>query len=144
MQKIQKKALVQHSAEEMYALVNDVAEYPDFLPSCHGARVIAQDEHQLKAELVLGKGKLEKAFTTVNELHPPHKMVMHLVDGPFKHLQGVWLFHEKGPDLCEVELDLEFEFSNKLLAMMFGPVFQQTASHLVDAFKARATAVYGD
>jgi len=42
-----------------------------------------------------------------------------------------------------VSLDLEYEFSNALLAMTVGPVFNQIANKLVDAFSQRAVTVYG-
>lgn len=131
-----------YSAEQMFNLVNDIEAYPDFLPWCSRARVLQRDAEQIKAELVLAKGGLEKAFTTVNTLKPSVQMVMELVDGPFKHLRGTWDFHALSDQECQVELDLQFQFSNKMIALMFGPLFQQAASKLVDAFVARADAIY--
>lgn len=131
-----------YSAEQMFNLVNDIEKYPEFLPWCSNARVLQRDAGQIKAELVLAKGGLEKSFTTVNTLKPSVQMVMELVDGPFKHLKGTWDFHVLGDRECQVELDLEFQFSSKMVALMFGPLFQQAASKLVDAFVARADEIY--
>ncbi len=127
-----------YSAEQMFTLVNDIEKYPEFLPWCARAQILERDSVQIKAQLVLAKGGLEKAFTTNNTLKPSVQMVMELVDGPFKHLKGTWDFHVLAEHECQVELDLEFQFSNKLIAMMFGPVFQQAAAKLVDAFVQRA------
>jgi ribosome-associated toxin RatA of RatAB toxin-antitoxin module len=132
-----------YSAEQMFTLVNDIEKYPEFLPWCSKAAVLKRDETQIKAELVLSKGGLEKSFTTINILKPSVQMVMELVDGPFKHLKGTWDFHVLGDKECQVELDLEFQFSSKMIAMVFGPFFQQAASKLVEAFVTRADAVYG-
>lgn len=132
-----------YSAEQMFILVNDIEKYPDFLPWCRQATILSQDAGHIKAQLVLAKGNFEKSFTTINRLTPSSQMVMELVDGPFKHLKGIWDFHALGDSECQVELDLEFQFSSKMVAMLFGPVFQQVASKLVDAFVERAREVYG-
>ena len=131
-----------YSAEQMFILVNDIESYPEFLPWCHQATILSQDEQSIKAQLVLAKGGFEKSFTTINRLTPSTQMVMELVDGPFKHLKGIWHFHALGEHECQVELDLEFQFSSKMIAMMFGPLFQQAASKLVDAFVERAKEIH--
>ena len=66
-----------------------------------------------------------------------------LVNGPFKHLHGFWRFEALSEDACKVSLDLEYEFSNKLLSMAIGPVFNQIANTMVDSFVQRAETVYG-
>ena len=132
-----------YSAEQMFILVNDIEQYPEFLPWCHQATILSQDAEHIKAQLVLAKGGFEKSFTTINRLTPSTQMIMELVDGPFKHLKGIWDFKELSEHECQVELDLEFQFSSKMVAMMFGPVFAQVASKLVDAFVERAKEVYG-
>jgi ribosome-associated toxin RatA of RatAB toxin-antitoxin module len=70
-------------------------------------------------------------------------ITMRLVEGPFKHLQGVWSFSALGDEGCKVTLDMEFEFSSKLMGMTFGPVFSHMANSLVDAFVQRAHQCYG-
>lgn len=40
MKTVHKSVLIWYSAEEMYALVTDVAKYPEFLPWCDASRVI--------------------------------------------------------------------------------------------------------
>jgi len=142
MHRIQKSAIMSHSAEQMFQLVNDIEKYPEFLPWCSRATMLQHDETQIKAELVLSKGGLEKSFTTINTLTPSVQMVMELVDGPFKHLKGTWDFQMLGEHECQVELDLEFQFSSKMIAMVFGPFFQQAANKLVDAFVTRASEIY--
>lgn len=132
-----------YTAEQMFKLVNDIESYPSFLPWCRKSVVLKEEANLVTAQLVLAKGGLEKSFTTQNTLTPSSEMVMALVDGPFKHLKGDWRFTPMSEGSCQVSLDLEFAFSNKLIAMMFGPVFQQAANMLVDAFVKRAKEVYG-
>ncbi len=126
----------------MFELVNDVARYAEFVPWCVESRLLRADSDALSAMLTFAKGGLHKSFTTLNRLEM-HKMIeIRLLEGPFKQLEGFWRFeqHEVG---CKVSLDLEFEFSTKMLGILFGPVFNQVASTLVDVFCKRAAELYG-
>ncbi|AGA34796.1 Putative oligoketide cyclase/dehydratase or lipid transport protein YfjG [Thioalkalivibrio nitratireducens DSM 14787] len=140
--RIQRSAVVPYSPEQMFALVNDIDAYPEFLPHCRSARVLETGEAEVKARIELAKGALHKSFTTRNRLDPPHRIRMQLVDGPFRRLQGGWQFNEHDGG-TRIVLDLEFEFSNRLMAMALGPVFNQLANSLVDAFVRRARVVHG-
>ncbi|MBI5450041.1 MAG: type II toxin-antitoxin system RatA family toxin [Gammaproteobacteria bacterium] len=140
---IQRQALVPYTAAEMYALVDDVAAYPQFLPWCRSSRIAFRNEDEVEASIELARGSLHKTFTTRNRLQHGKMIEMRLVEGPFHHLQGCWRFEALGSDGCRVMLDLEYEFSNVLLKMTVGPVFNQIANTLVDAFSQRAVEIYG-
>ena len=140
---ISKSALVPYTPEEMFKLVRDIESYPRFLPWCSEARVLSEDQDEVRATLTLSKGGVEKAFTTCNR-HQSNKMIeMRLVEGPFKHLQGFWRFDPLGDHGCKVSMDMDFEFSSRMLGMVVGPVFSQVANTLVDSFQQRAVDVYG-
>jgi ribosome-associated toxin RatA of RatAB toxin-antitoxin module len=129
----------------MYALVNDVTAYPDFLPWCKSARVLGQSEGEMIASIEIARGALNKSFTTKNSLRPNKKIEISLVDGPFKTLHGAWIFHKlKRDDACKIELDLKFKFDSGLVSLAAKPVFTQIANSLVDAFTKRAVEVYGE
>jgi ribosome-associated toxin RatA of RatAB toxin-antitoxin module len=140
---INRSALVPYTPEQMFALVDDVQGYPDFLPWCKSSHVISRDEDEVVASLELAKGSVKKSFTTRNRLQVGKMIEMRLVDGPFKHLQGFWRFDGLKENACKVSLDLEYEFSSKIVAMAVGPVFNQVANTLVDAFIERAREVHG-
>lgn len=140
---IHKSALVAYSPAEMFALVSDVESYADFLPWCRSSRVVWREGDELKACLEMAKGSLQKSFTTHNRQQADKMIEIRLVDGPFKRLEGYWRFDPLGDKACKVSLDLEFEFANRMLSMMIGPVFSQIANTLVDAFQQRAVQVYG-
>jgi len=126
----------------MYALVDDIAAYADFLPWCSKSTVLKRDPESVDASLEIKYGKLHKSFTTRN-MNTPHECIeMQLLDGPFKHLHGLWRFTELGSEGTKVELLLEFEFASKLMDITVGPVFSHIANSLVDAFTKRAQEVY--
>lgn len=143
MTRIQKSALVAYSAEQMYALVADIEAYGEFLPWCGGAQIKSRTPDSVTAAIAIAYRGVNKSFTTCNTLQPGRSMELTLVDGPFRHLRGFWRFDPLDATACKVSLDLEFEFSNRLLALVAGPVFESIANSLVDSFHARAVAVYG-
>ena len=140
---IHKTAIVPYTPAQMYDLVNDIASYPEFVPWCAESHVLTCTEEAITATLVFARGSMKKAFTTKNQLQKDTRIEMGLLDGPFKHLRGVWCFEALAEGHCRVTLDLDFEFSTRLLGVMFGPLFHQVANRLVDAFHQRANAVYG-
>ncbi len=142
MKKVLKHALVPFSASQMYALVNDIESYADFLPWCDKSIILQQTDTEVKASLNIAYGSINKSFTTLNKLTPGKKIEMQLVEGPFKKLHGEWLFTQLGDDGCKISFELEFEFKSKLLGMTMGPVFSQIANTLVDSFSERAQKVY--
>lgn len=127
----------------MYALVDDIAAYANFLPWCSKSIVLKRDTNSVEASLEISYSKLNKAFTTRNVNSPHAAIEMQLIDGPFKHLHGKWLFTPLGQDGTKVELQLEFEFASKMMDLTVGPVFSHIANSLVDAFTKRAKEVYG-
>lgn len=142
MAKVQKTVYVHHSASRMYALVDDVKKYPEFLPWCGGVDLIKQDELSTIATLHIAYRGLKQKFTTENQKTYPSAMEIKLKDGPFKHLEGVWRFIELSDDACKIEFRLNYEFTNIILEKIISPVFSIIANTFVDGFVARADVVY--
>ncbi len=140
---INKSALIPFSAEKMYNLVADVDRYEEFLPWCGSSKVLSQTEDEVKGQIEISHTGMHKTFTTLNRMQKNKMIEMRLIDGPFKHLQGFWRFDALDENGCKISLDLEFEFSNKLMSIAFGPVFSQIANSMVDAFCKRAFDIYG-
>lgn len=140
---VSRSALVSYSAQQMFDLINDIEAYPAFMPGCLAAQVLTRDEGAIEARLTLGKKGIQQSFVTRNELLPPEKMIMRLVDGPFSHFEGCWQFQALDDSACKVSLDLAFTFSNPLLGMSVGKWLEESASRQVDSLCERADVVYG-
>lgn len=146
MKSVHKSVLIWYTPAEMYALVIDVARYPEFLPWCSHARVLAETESGMTAEVGIAFKGVKQSFTTRNEHVADREVRLHLVDGPFSSLEGDWRFSPVGDGsrrACRIDLKLDYGFSNKLLAAVVGPVFDRIAASMVDAFVKRAEQVYG-
>lgn len=140
---ISRTALVNYTPQEMFALVDDIEHYSDFLPWCRQTIILNREQHEVKASIELARGGVRKTFTTHNHMQPGKMIEIRLIEGPFSHLHGFWRFDALGEQACKVSLDMEFDFSNRLLSLAIGPVFSQIVNSLVDAFVKRAGEVYG-
>ena len=127
----------------MFALVNYIESYPDFLPWCSGTRVHEKNSDSLTATLSISVGKIKQSFTTENTMQPGTSISMKLVKGPFSEMIGYWQFHDDTNGGCSVSLDMKFEFKNKLIKHTLGTTFKKITDSLVDAFVERARVVYG-
>lgn len=138
MREVTRSALVGLPPARLYELIADVERYPEFVPGCVQARIESRQDDEVVATLGIRRGVLDTSFTTRNRLVPGKSLTMRLERGPFKMLEGEWTVEPIGTAGCNVTLRLRFEFENRLAGMMMGPVFEDTAKSLVDAFVARA------
>jgi ribosome-associated toxin RatA of RatAB toxin-antitoxin module len=143
MKRIARSAIVEHSAERMFALVNDIESYPGFLPWCRAAKVEQRTAGRVQATLSVGMRGLKQTFSTRNELHPPEAMDMRLLKGPFRHFTAAWRFRPLSAQACSVEFSLEYEMAGPL-ARMLEPLFDHIADTMVDAFTRRADDLHGN
>ncbi len=141
---IRRSAEVPYSREQMFDLVNDVDAYAEFLPGCRSASARRISDQEVEGTIELAKGALHKSFTTRNQLRRPERIDMRLLRGPFRRLHGAWTFDELDNGKTRIALELDFEFANRIMAFAIGPVFNQIANSLVDAFVRRAREVYGN
>lgn len=131
-----------YSAEQMYQLVNQVDDYPKFLNWCSGASILKQTSEQIIASVEINKAGLNQSFTTINTLTLNQRIDMSLKEGLFKQLNGAWIFTKLNDNACKVELNLNFSFSSKIVDMAISPIFTSIANSQLEAFIARAKAVY--
>jgi ribosome-associated toxin RatA of RatAB toxin-antitoxin module len=140
---VNRSAVAPYTPAQMYSLVEDVPSYPQFLPWCRSATISPVGPDEVRATIELAFHGVHRAFTTANRMQKDKMIEIRLVEGPFRRLKGFWRFDALGDKGCKISLDMEYEFSNKLLVLAVGPVFSQIANSLVDAFYRRATQVYG-
>lgn len=143
MSEVRKSVLVGYSAQQMFTLVDEVEKYPEFLPWCGGASVSYRDQEKTRASILIDYRGIKQRFTTENRKELPHAMHIRLVEGPFRALDGSWRFIDLSGQGCKIEFLLHYEFSNRLLEKLVGPVFGYIANTLVDGFVRRAEKVYG-
>jgi ribosome-associated toxin RatA of RatAB toxin-antitoxin module len=138
MKTLTRSALVARLPAQVFALVNDIASYPQYVPGCSSTEVLMQNEREIVARMKVHRGPLSTQLTTRNTLFPYSEIRMELVEGPLRHLHGLWTFMPVAANGCRIELTLEFEFSNPLKAALLEPLLESTATSMVHAFVKRA------
>ena len=139
-----------YSAEQMYALIADVASYPQFLPWCSAARIRSRRPlpdgtgEVIEADLVISFKLFRERFGSRVTLRPQAREIdVEYLDGPFKYLNNHWKFSPLGPGECEVDFFVDFEMRSALLQKVIGVVFGEAMQRIVRAFEKRAGDLYG-
>ena len=143
MAQVEKSVLIGYSAERMFKLVEQVEDYPKFLPWCGASQVLSRNASGMQASITIQFKAVHQTFTTENIHQYPERIEMKLVEGPFRSLSGCWQFTPLAENACKIHFLLDYEFSSRILEQVVGPVFSMIAQGLVDSFVQRAEAVYG-
>ena len=138
---IRRSALVRHSPQRMFDLVNDVEAYPRRFAWCSDSAILDRGEDRMTARLDVRLGALTQSFTTLNSLTPPGRIGLELVEGPFRTLQGQWTFLALGDAGSKVALALDFDYAG-FMAPVLRSGFQKLADRMVDEFCMEADRVY--
>ena len=135
--------VLQHTPAHLYALVADVAKYPEFLPWCLAARIRDRSDDKLVADLIIGFQMFKERFTSHVRLDEA-AMEIHVeyAEGPFKYLKNTWRFLEH-PEGCEIDFYVDFEFNSRILQTVIESLFTEAVKRMVGAFEARADVLYG-
>lgn len=136
------------SAAQMYALVNDVSRYPEFVPYCVGTQIYHADATSMRASLAIEWHGVHAQVMTENKLIENQSIGLNLATtglahGVIKHLSGQWQFIDRGPQASGVRLLIELEFKNRWMGVLFKGIAEQIVNRLTDAFCTRAKAIYG-
>jgi len=137
---VRKSVIVSQPCSAMFALVDDLEHYPEFLPWCSGTEVFERTPKVTRARIDIDYHGLKTGISTLNRKDAPREMTLEFVDGPFSEFKGYWRFKPLGEAGCRVEFALDYAFANGALETLLGPVFGSIIETLVDRFVARAEA----
>ncbi|HYJ58517.1 MAG TPA: type II toxin-antitoxin system RatA family toxin [Methyloceanibacter sp.] len=142
------KHIVAHSAEEMFALVAQVEDYPKFLPLCEELKVKHREQRNgkevLVATMTVGYGMIHESFTTGVHLDNSNRTILvEYLDGPFTFLENRWQFQPQGGGACQIDFYIAYAFRSRLFERLVGGLFAKAMEKYTGAFEARADAVYG-
>lgn len=140
---VSKSVLLPYSAAQMYALVEAIELYPEFLPWCSATTIHHRSPQVTEATIEMDFKGIKQRFTTLNK-NTPHSIIdLTLKEGPFESLRGQWRFLQLGNAGCKVTFELDYQFSSRAIAAVIGVAFERITHSLLDAFVSRAETVYG-
>ena len=139
--------VVKHTAEQMFDLVADVEQYPQFLPLCEALTVRSRKERDgkvlLLADMTVGYKAIRETFTTQVLLNKAERTIdVKYIDGPFKYLDNRWRFEPSGEGQSIVHFDIDYEFKSRILGALMGSMFDRAFRMFSDAFEKRADSIY--
>lgn len=143
MRRIARSAIVERSADELYALVEDIESYPGFLPWCAAAKVLERTPGRTVATLTIGARGVSHSLTTENANTPGRAIEMRLLAGPFRRFSASWRFTPLGAHGAKIEFSMQYEFANRIVARALEPAFKRIADGTVEAFTRRARSGRG-
>ena len=140
--------VVDHSAEDMFALVARVEDYAKFLPLCEGVHVKRREQRGtqelLVATMTVGYKFFRESFSTQVTLdEPARNILVEYLDGPFSHLENRWYFEPLGEGRCAIHFYIAYSFRSRLFEHLVGGLFAKAVEKYTVAFEDRADAVYG-
>ena len=128
--------------EQLFALVRDVEQYPEFLPWCLGARILEKNANVFTAELVISFKNFTENYISEVTLNEFDNIDVKLIRGPFKYLKSSWTFKDSGAGGTIIDFNVEFEFKSKILQKLIGMVFEIAQKKMINAFEKRANEIY--
>ena len=138
------KRLLPYTPEQLFDLVADVERYPEFLPWCQEAEVLAREDESMVVDLVIGFRMFRERFTSDVALERPARIEVRYRKGPLRHLNNHWVFRPHGDGQCVIDFHVDFEFRSRVLQKLIGVLFHEAFRRMVGAFEARARALYGE
>ena len=146
MQQLERTALMPHTADQLMALIGDVARYPEFLPNCLSAQV-EQGSEPVRASLSFRLAGLTESFATENRASTADDgallLDMRLLRGPFKSLSGQWRLQALGDAACKVSLAVQIDWGALPLGRLFSGQVERSVHEIIQAFRRRAETLYG-
>ena len=136
---------VPFSVEQMLKLVSDLNTYPDFVPNCSDMELSGEQGSPLSAcdaRMHVSFGPINQSYTSkVTIDHEAGTVVATSRENPFDYLDSKWQFtaREKG---CAIKFEIDFSFSNRLIAAIAEPAFAGIQAEILDAFIAEAKRRY--
>ncbi len=137
----EEQATLAYSADELFAVVADVKDYPQFVPWCSGVRIHRADEREILADLVIGFGPFQESFTSEVMLDRPRQVLVRAVEGPLEHLTNTWTFTPVA-DKTHVDFIIDFQFKSHLLDHVAAQMFHEAATRMMSAFESRVHLVH--
>ena len=137
----EEQATLAYSADELFAVVADVKDYPLFVPWCSGARIRSEDQREIVADLVIGFGPFQESFTSRVTLDRPRQVLVRAIEGPLEHLTNTWTFTPVEAK-TRVDFIIDFQFKSHLLDHVASGMFHEAATRMMGAFESRVHLVH--
>ena len=144
MNKIYKEENINVNLPIIFNLINDVENYPSFLPWCINTEVNRETSDRMVGKIYISKNFIKWDFTTKNKIVEEKSIELSSVDGPFKNLDGKWSFTKIDENNTRVSLEINYEFKNSLIEISIEPIFTSIMNSILQSFIDQAFRIKYD
>ena len=137
----QEHRLLPYTPDQLFDMVADVSDYPQFIPWCQAAHIRQSGAKVIVADLEIGFGLFRESFTSHVELDRPREVSVRAVDGPLEHLINRWVFIQATGG-TRIDFTVDFQFKSYLLDHVANSLFHEVSTRMMGAFEARAHRLY--
>jgi len=137
-----------YAADDLFELVADIRRYPDFIKwirsmAVSGERTDAAGIRHALGDARIGFRGFSERFATAVTADPAARIVhASLVRGPFRTLENRWTFIPLDTGETRIDFEIDYAFSNPILAMLARANFGLAVSRIMAAFTEEAARRY--
>lgn len=148
MPRFAKSIRVPYRPDDAFALVSDIARYPDFIKWITAMRVSETREtgegvSESLGEAVVGfKGFVERFTTRVVADAKARRVTASLVRGPFRRLKAEWQITPLESGGSDIGLEIDYEFRNPVVGFLAAANHDLATSRILNAFLLEAQRRY--
>ncbi len=145
MKKIYKKEEINVDVQTIFNLINNVENYPSFLPWCTKTEVTKESDNINIGKIFISKSFIKWNFSTKNLIDMNKSITLSLIDGPFEQLNGKWSFKSIDKYNTYVSLEINYKFKNSLIEISIEPIFSSIMNSILKSFIDQAFKIkYND
>ena len=145
MKKIYKEEEINVNVPIIFNLINNIEEYPLFLPWCTRTEVTKELDNIQIGKIFISKSFISWNFSTRNITEKNKSITLSLIDGPFDDLYGKWSFKKIDENNTLVSLEINYKFKSSLIELSIEPIFTSIMNSILDSFVDQAFKVkYND
>ena len=138
-----KEMILDYRAADLYNIVLDIEEYPNYIPWCSKIEILKKNNTEIKAIMIVKYKFFPTQKFTSNVYFNFDKLIIktRYIDGPLKDLDTSWIFEEIKKNQCKILFNVEFEFENFLhqrFAEFFFPLIE---NKMINSFIKRAEQI---
>ena len=142
MKKSKQEYIINYSAKDLYNIVLDIENYPEFIPWCSYSKINHKTNKYIIADLQIDYKFYKKTFTSKVEFDSNNLIInVKYIKGPLKNLKTNWKFKKIKKNITKVFFEIDFEFNNIIhqkIAEMFFNLIENT---MIKSFIKRADKI---
>tara|TARA_Y100000992_G_C21250075_1_gene485373 strand:+ start:1056 stop:1565 length:510 start_codon:yes stop_codon:yes gene_type:complete len=143
--KIYKQEEINVDVQTIFNLINNIENYPSFLPWCTKTEVTEESEKSKIGKIFISKSFIKWNFSTKNLIDINKSINLSLIDGPFDELNGQWSFKSIDKNNTNVTLEIDYKFKNSLIEISIEPIFSSIMNSILKSFVDQAFKIkYND